>query len=123
MLSFESASLASAATAGVVGTLLIVSPTHVFRLLGVDEEPNAKAFFFMRRAAVIMGGLGLVFYTSRNAPPGSLAREVSQNAAAVSFLGLAALGSAELARGAAGSALCAAIGVEVFLGASMLAGK
>ncbi|MEM9454364.1 MAG: hypothetical protein AAGF11_09305 [Myxococcota bacterium] len=104
--------VAVAALATVLAGTLFFAPDTILTSFGL--EPTASASFLARRAAVLFLGLAVLAVTSLD--PRGLAPRPFLASVAVSMLGLAILGTAELLRGVASAGIGPAIVTEIIVG-------
>lgn len=108
--------LVSAAIAAVVGATLLVAPGVIFWLFAIDGHDSAA--FLARRASVLLFGCALLASLGRRASGDAQSLVVFP--LAFTFLGLAAFGTFEALRGAAGPGIWLAIAAETLLGGGFL---
>lgn len=102
-------SWASAILFALLFVTLLLVPRAV--LDGTGLVASAWTDFLCRRAGVIVLGLGVLSFVSRNAPP-TATRQGIVLGVGTSLGGLAVLGSVEVARGFASPGLLPAVAVE-----------
>ncbi len=114
---FRTCCLAGSALAAVLAVVLVAVPGLVFWLFEIDAGDSAA--FLGRRAAMLFLGLAVTLWAGRDALP-STGRQAIALGTGATFLALALLGGAELARGAAGPGILVAILIETLLGGAFL---
>lgn len=95
--------------------LLLFSASSFLQSLGVEETESA--FFVSRRAAMLMLGISVLMFFTRNAP-NTRARQAICLSIGVTMLGLAFCGIYEFNRQFVGSGIIGPIVVELILSAS-----
>jgi hypothetical protein len=111
-LNFRSLAILSALIFFALALAWMLAPDHLLSSWGV--EFSSSVGLVGRRMAALYAGIGVMFFTARNAEPSSV-RSALVTGFVVACLILAVLGVFELATGHAGIGILAAVLIEIAL--------
>ncbi len=117
MFSYRNVSVAATIVATVVFIAYAFIPIIANIIFGIDG--NEESNFVLRRSGILLFGVGIITWMSRNEPP-SVARNAIARGIAIALLGVAISAMYESYRGFAGPTIWLFTSVESFFGGVFL---